>query len=87
MLASVLKSPKARQMNIAIVRAFIALRQFALTKYDVVASLNELRYRIGEHDVQLAAIYDTMETFLDKKIAEEERLEAWKNRERIGFKR
>lgn len=30
MLASVLKSTKARQMNIAIVRAFIALRQFAV---------------------------------------------------------
>ena len=30
MLASVLKSPKARQMNIQIVRAFITLRNWAL---------------------------------------------------------
>jgi hypothetical protein len=29
MLASILKSPKARKMNIAIVRAFIALKRFA----------------------------------------------------------
>lgn len=86
MLASVLKSSKARQMNIAIVRAFIALRQYALTKFNVMEVLNELRYRVGEHDVQLAAIYDTMETLLDKKIAEEEKLEAWNNRNRIGFR-
>ncbi len=35
MLASILKSPKARKMNIAIVRAFIALKKF-FSKNDAV---------------------------------------------------
>lgn len=86
MLASVLKSLKARKMNIAIVRAFIALRQLTLSNYDIGSLLNELRYRVGEHDVQLAAIYDTIESLLDKKVVEEEIREAWKNRKRIGFR-
>ena len=36
MLASVLKSPKARMMNIAIVRAFIALRKFVIQHTEIV---------------------------------------------------
>lgn len=85
MLASVLKSNKARQMNIAIVRAFIALRQINLQHYDIAGKLFELQSRLGEHDIQLAAIYDTIENLLDKKVDEELQKEAWKNRERIGF--
>ena len=38
MLASVLKSKKARQMNIAIVRAFVILRQFVLTNKEFAES-------------------------------------------------
>jgi hypothetical protein len=86
MLASILKSAKAVEMNIAIVRAFIALRQVISLHYDLAGQLNQLRDRLGEHDVQLAAIYDTIETLLDKKVDAEQDKKAWKNRERIGFK-
>jgi hypothetical protein len=63
----------------------LLLYDLTLLNYDLIGLLGELRHRIGEHDVQLAAIYDTMETILDKKVKEEEILEAWKNRNRIGF--
>jgi hypothetical protein len=86
MAASVLKSSKARQMNIAIVRAFVALRKFALQYGELLRQIHDLReeFQQGliEHDVQLAAIYDTIETLLDKKVTEE----SWKEREPIGFK-
>lgn len=85
MLSGVLTSDIAIEMNITIVRAFIALRQVAITNYDILSHLNELRDRFGEYDIQLAAIYDTIETLLDKKVEEEEQREAWKNRNRIGF--
>src|ERR1043165_862668 len=53
MLASVLKSQRAIKMNIAIVRAFIALKQIALQHKDLAKRLEELRKelheRIGEH--------------------------------------
>jgi hypothetical protein len=86
MLASILKSPIARKMNIAIVRAFIALRKFAIQYKDILEQLDGLREKIGSHDAQLNQIYEALENMLDKKAEEENKLEAWNNRKRIGFK-
>ncbi len=91
MLASVLKSKRAIDMNIAIVRAFIAIRHFANKNKDLAVQIQELRIelqnRIGEHDVQLASIYDALENLLDKKEDENEEKKKWMERERIGFKK
>jgi phage regulator Rha-like protein len=91
MLASVLRSKKAIDMNIAIVRAFTAMRRFAKNNNNLVEQIQELRLevqvRLGEHDVQLTAIYDALENMLDKKQDEIEAMEKWEGRERIGFKK
>lgn len=87
MLASILKSPKARKMNIAIVRAFIALKKFANKNAAVLDLVKELKERIDEHDVQLTKIYDALENMLDEKQEEKTKLIAWEERERIGFKK
>jgi hypothetical protein len=86
MLASILRSDKAVKMNIAIVRAFIALRKFAIQYKDILEQLDGLREKIGSHDAQLNQIYEALENMLDKKTEEENKLEAWNNRKRIGFK-
>lgn len=86
MLASILKSPIARKMNIAIIRAFIALRKFVIEYKDILEQLEGLKEKIGGHDAQLNQIYEALENMLDKKVAEENKLEAWNNRKRIGFK-
>jgi Skp family chaperone for outer membrane proteins len=86
MLASVLKSLTARKMNIAIVRAFIALRKFAIQYKDILEQFDELKEKIGNHDAQLNQIYNALENMLEKKVEEENQLDLWKNRERIGFK-
>jgi transcriptional regulatory protein LevR len=86
MLASVLKSSTARKMNIAIVRAFIALRKFAIQYKDILEQFDELKEKIGNHDAQLNQIYNALEDMLEKKVEEENQLDLWKNRERIGFK-
>lgn len=83
MLASVLKSPKARKMNIAIVRAFIALKKFAAENNKFIDFVKELKNRIDEHDVQLNNIYDAIENLLDEKVKQK----SWEERERIGFKK
>lgn len=83
MLASVLKSPKARKMNIAIVRAFIALRKFMIQYDDLVNQIKDLKEKIGFHDVQLNEIYNAIETLLDHKVQQE----TWESRNRIGFKK
>lgn len=83
MLASVLKSDKARKMNIAIIRVFIALRKLAIKNNELIELIKELRRRVDEHDVQLVGIYDAIENLLDERVEKE----SWKNRERIGFKK
>lgn len=91
MLASVLRSKKAIDMNIAIVRAFTAMRRFAKNNNDLLGQIQELKIemqaRLGEHDVQLTAIYDALENMLDKKQNEIDIEEKWNARERIGFKK
>jgi hypothetical protein len=82
MLSGVLKSDKAINMNIAIMRAFVNVRRILLKPSDIKEQLTEIKERIGEHDVQLNELYDAMENLIDEKIAQLK----WKDRERIGFK-
>lgn len=81
MLASVLKSDKAIEMNLIIVRAFIALRQFALTYKDLERQIQEIWLTVGNHDEQLKKINTAIENLL----AEKEEQQSWAGRERIGF--
>jgi phage regulator Rha-like protein len=83
MLASILKSDKAISMNIAIVRAFIALRQFALQYKELADEIQEIKQTVENHNDQLSRIYGAIEGILTEK---EEQKKAWEERERIGFK-
>lgn len=85
MLASVLRSSTAIKMNIAIIRAFIALRKFAIQYKYILEQLKGLKEKIGSHDAQLNQIYEALENMLDKKVDEENTQEDWQNRKRIGF--
>jgi phage regulator Rha-like protein len=82
MLASVLRSEKAVNMSIAVVRAFIALKEYAIRQHSLTDQLQEIRDRLGEHDVQLNSIYTAIENLLDEKADQKN----WKDRARIGFK-
>jgi len=82
MLSGILNSDKAINMNIAIMRAFVAVRKVLLKQSDLKEQLKEIRERLGEHDAQLNQIYDAMENLLDEKAAQRK----WNERERIGFK-
>lgn len=57
MLSSVLRSERAIQVNIAIMRAFVRLRQVLATHRHMAAKLVELEKQIGTHDRQIAAIF------------------------------
>ncbi len=86
MLSGILNSDKAMKMNIAIIRAFIALKKFAIQYDGLLEQLDELRERIGGHDEQLNQIYTALENMLDKKAEKENKQQKWKDRKRIGFK-
>jgi len=70
MLSGILNSDKAIAMNIAIMRAFVEIRRILIQENDIRIQLREIKERIGEHDVQLNAIYDAMENLLDEKAAQ-----------------
>ena len=83
MLSSVLNSDKAIEMNIAIVRAFIALRQFALNYKGLADQIQEIRRTVEDHSEQLTKIYGAIESLMAAKEAQQDWLQT---RERIGFK-
>jgi hypothetical protein len=82
MLSGILNSDKAINMNIAIMRAFVAIRKILIQGNDLKLQLQAIKDHIGEHDAQLNQIYDAMENLLDEKAAQK----TWEERKRIGFK-
>jgi hypothetical protein len=56
MLSSVLNSELAVKVNIAIMRAFVKLREMLGTNRKLARNFSELEQRIGKHDKEIAAI-------------------------------
>jgi len=79
MLSSVLNSDKAVQVNIQIIRAFVFMRQYALSHKDLTDKLLELE---SKYDRQFKDIYDAISFLLQKDIQETDQ----KQRKRIGYK-
>lgn len=60
MLSSVLNSPQAIQMNIAIMRAFVQIREILASHKDLARKLLDLEQRIASHDEEIQAIFEAM---------------------------
>ena len=79
MLSSVLNSNKAIEMNIQIVRAFVLIRQFALSYRDLAEKLKELE---GKYDQNFQNIYEAIDYLMKNDESEKKQ----KNRKQIGHK-
>jgi phage regulator Rha-like protein len=60
MLSSVLRSKRAIQVNIAIMRTFVKLREIFSTHKELVHKLNELERKFEKHDVEIHAIFEAI---------------------------
>ena len=60
MLSSVLKSERAVKVNIAIMRAFVKLRETLETNRELARKFSELEKRVGKHDDEIGAIIDAI---------------------------
>lgn len=79
MLANVLKSKKARQTSIAIVRAFISLKQFALNYKELAEKLKELE---STYNKQFKDVYEAINYLLEK----DKKQIGQNERKKIGYK-
>jgi hypothetical protein len=60
MLSSVLNSQRAVKVNIAIMRAFVRLRQTLETNRELARKFEELERRVGKHDEEIAGIIEAI---------------------------
>jgi phage regulator Rha-like protein len=60
MLSSVLHSKKAVQVNIAIMRAFVKLRQILSNHKELAYKLGELERKISKHDEDIQDIFEAI---------------------------
>src|SRR5947207_2940826 len=60
MLSSVLKSDRAIKVNIAIMRAFVKLRQLLNVNRELGKKFSELEQRVGKHDEDITAIMEAI---------------------------
>jgi DNA-binding PadR family transcriptional regulator len=60
MLSSILNSDRAIRVNIAIMRAFVKLRQMLETNRELARKFSELERRVGKHDQEIAAILEAI---------------------------
>jgi len=79
MLSGILKSKTAVEVNISIMRAFVIMRQYALTHKDLTDKLRKLESKYNEKfkDIHAAISY-----LIEKDMSEEKQT----NRNKIGYK-
>ena len=60
MLSSVLRSKQAIQVNVAIMRAFVRLRETLALHKELAAKLTELERRIEGHDAAIQSLFEAI---------------------------
>jgi hypothetical protein len=60
MLSSVLKSERAVKVNIAIMRAFVKLRQMLNVNRELAQKFSEPERHVGKHDEDITAILEAI---------------------------
>ena len=76
MAASVLNAPKAVEMSILVVRAFVKLRNILATHRQLAAKLAELERKLSTHDQQIVVLFDAIRELMTPPA---------KPKRRIGF--
>ncbi len=78
MLSSVLRSDRAVQVNIAIMRTFVQMRELATSNRDLARKLDELEKKHAQHDEQFVAVFEAIRQMM---------VPVEKKKRKIGFVR
>jgi len=66
MLSSVLKSRRAVEINILIMRAFVKLRKVLASHKDLIYMFRKLEQKVGRHDAEIGLIIRAIEKMIDQ---------------------
>ena len=77
MLSSVLKSKRAIQVNIVIMRVFVRLKEIISNHKELVLKLRELENKLEKHDGEIHAIFEAIRELMEPPPA--------KRKPKIGF--
>jgi hypothetical protein len=69
MLSSVLNSDRAVEVNIAIMRAFVRLREMMSTHKDLARKLDEIERKLGQHDQNFQAVFEAIRQLMAPPVA------------------
>jgi len=78
MAASVLNSPKAIEISVFVVRAFVQLRQTIADHKDLAHKMTQLERKLSNHDEQITLLFEAIKQLMEPKPLPKKR--------RIGFK-
>ena len=74
MLSGVLRSKRAIQTNIAIMRAFVKLRQLAAGHKELATKLEQLERKIGGHDDQIQSLFEAIRQLMKPPVPKSHRI-------------
>jgi hypothetical protein len=77
MLSSVLRSERAVHVNIAVMRAFVKLREFLSTHKELAHKLAELERKVERHDEEIKAVFKAIRQLMEPTVPAKRR--------KIGF--
>jgi hypothetical protein len=80
MLSSVLKSDKAIQTNIQIMRIFSKVKQMLLDTTEIKIDILQIQKKLENHDKNIELVFSYLDELTEKKENES-------NREKIGYKK
>ena len=79
MLSAVLNSPKAIDVNISIVRAFVMMRQLSVNYKELADKISALEHKYNK---KFADVFEALNLLLQEKESQQD----FSKRKRIGFK-
>lgn len=68
MLSSVLRSKRAIDVNIAIMRTFVRLRKLLTTHEEIARRLEDLEWRQSEQGQQIQAVFETIQQLIEAPV-------------------
>jgi uncharacterized membrane-anchored protein YjiN (DUF445 family) len=83
MLSSVLRSDRAIEMNIQIMRIFAKMRRMLTMQNEVLSKIEKIEGKIQDHDKEIKTLFE----YLKKLMTESIRKENQSERKRIGFQK